>query len=221
MCTHTHTHTHAHTHTHTHTHRFLEIAQPFEDHDIPKYLPRFYPSNADDLVASAALPATPLSPGAQVELNSRETTAMKQRSMLHLDAPVLHLDASESSLALNLARSSEPNKGADVERSELERRLSEERGSQLLECDVTRCVTRNLVTSLVMSQHPALAQRPQKHEQELRELKRKCDYFDDDDPVYCSPLEMTIEQAHATNSRERERELEGERERRPGWGRID
>jgi hypothetical protein len=131
--------------------------------------------------------------------------------MLHLDAPVLHLDASESSLALNLARSSEPNKGADVERSELERRLSEERGSQLLECDVTRCVTRNLVTSLVMSQHPALAQRPQKHEQELRELKRKC--HDEEDSVYCSPLEMTIEQAHATNSRERERELERERER--------
>ena len=203
-----HPHTHTHTRTHTHTHRFLEIAQPFEDHDIPKYLPRFYPSNADDLVASAALPATPLSPGAQVELNSRETTAMKQRSMLHLDAPVLHLDASESSLALNLARSSEPNKSADAERSELERRLSEERASQLLECDVTRCV--NLVTSVVMSQHPALAQRPQKHEQELREPKRKCDNFDDDDPVYCSPLEMAIEQAHATNSREKERERERE-----------
>ena len=207
----THPHPPAHPPTPTLTHRFLEIAQPFEDRDILKYMPRLYhPCDADDLVASAALPATPVSPGAQVELNSRESTAMSQRSMLHLDAPVLHLDSPERSLALNLARSSEPKKSGDLERNsrnELERRLLEERASQLLECDVTRCV--NLVTSLVTSQHPALAQLPQKHEQELRELKRKCD---DDDSVDCSPLdlEITIEQAHATKSRDREREREDE-----------
>jgi hypothetical protein len=215
-CAPTHTHINTHTHKYTHAHRFLEIAQPFED--IPKYRPRVYPSNADNFVAPAALPATPVSPAAQVELNSRETTAMdlKQRSMLHLDAPVLHLDAPESFLALNLARSSVPNKSAEAKRNELERRLSEERASQLLECDVTRCV--DLVTSLVSSQHPALAQRPQKHGQELRELKRNNDdelkRNNDNDSVYCSSLEISIEQAHAINSREsaRARERESERE---------